>query len=429
MSFLTLSAGSVDITPTEPVPLAGMGGRPRKSQRIGSRLEANAALLTQDDTKALLISVDLLYAGAELTNAVRTHAETHGIASQNVIIIASHTHYAPATDPTKPLIGEPCARYVQFVATKLKTLVDSVVQEPGHSVAAVSTQIDTDLNVNRRRRWPYPTITRDGLKLRPSTVMAPNLKGPRDHQIEFVRFIDQAGTVKGIFWKFACHPTGYPEADNVSAEYPGDVRESLRKTIGGDLPVLFFQGFTGDVRPNLLGTQSFWRRLQTIRQGPNFGTPTLEQWQQWRNQLVLQCQQGLFAQPARPIVGRLSCRSISLPLSDLLENSGSIKQQAGTKTLEITRLAFENDLEVLMISAEVCSTYGDLFGAKNRWHVGYTNDVVGYLPTTDQILDGGYEPTGSLKVMGLPSPFKRGVESQLLDAVSRLRTSIETTPS
>jgi hypothetical protein len=428
MSLLTLSAGSADITPSESVPLAGMGGTPRQSQTIFSRLEANAALLKQDETKVLLISVDLLYAGAELTNAVRAHAETNGIASQNVIIVASHTHYAPATDTTKPLIGEPCARYIQFVVTKLKSLVDFVVREPGNIVTAVSTQIDTDLNINRRRRWPYPTLTSEGLKLRSTTVMAPNREGPRDHQIEFVRFVDQAGTVKGIFWKFACHPTGYPETADISAEYPGDVRESLRTTIGVNLPVLFFQGFTGDVRPNLLGAQSFWQRLQRIRQGPNFGTPTLEQWRDWRNQLVLRCQQGFSVQPTRLISGRLSCRSISLPLSDLLENPDVTEKVTGAKTLEITRLAFENDLELLLISAEVCSTYGNLFGTNNSWHIGYTNDVVGYLPTTDQILDGGYEPTGSLKVMGLPSPFKPGVESQILDAVSRLRTSIESVP-
>jgi len=421
MHPLQLRASSTDITPTKLMALAGMGGATRTSRNIRSPLETNAVLIEQDTTQVLIISIDLLYAGAALVDAVRSHAASHGIDQSNVIIVASHTHYAPATDLAKPLIGRTDDAYLDTLIASIKKLIDSVVEQPPEIVIPVLSAFETTLNINRRYRWPYPTISRDGFKLGPTMVMAPKPDGPRDGQVGLIKFLSQTGDIRAVFWKFACHPTGYPNPLDVTAEYPGDVRAAFRKVTKHDLPVIFFQGFTGDVRPNLVGDRSLRTAINTLRAGPGFGIPTLSQWQQWLDHLVGQSVDCLLQPSGKKILGKLECHSVNHPLSDLLTDQAGAPTNTKSKMLELKRVAFSDQWECLLISAEVCAPYGELFGSANTWHIGYMNDVVGYLPTTEQILEGGYEPHGSLSVMGLSSGFKPGIEDKLSDLVQQLR--------
>jgi hypothetical protein len=53
--------------------------------------------------------------------------------------------------------------------------------------------------------------------------------------------------------------------------------------------------------------------------------------------------------------------------------------------------------------------------------LGYTDGVVGYLPTADDYPDGGYEVVDAHRYYGMPGPFRRGTAEQLVDAVVNLR--------
>ena len=108
---LRCAGASIDITPDHSVPLAGVEGRNEGWQSVTSRLEANALLLGEGDDRVLFISADLLYFGAALVDAVRRCAAACGIRSDAVILAASHTHFAPATDRSKPRLGRVDAAY------------------------------------------------------------------------------------------------------------------------------------------------------------------------------------------------------------------------------------------------------------------------------------------------------------------------------
>ncbi len=52
--------------------------------------------------------------------------------------------------------------------------------------------------------------------------------------------------------------------------------------------------------------------------------------------------------------------------------------------------------------------------------LGYTDGVVGYLPTWDEYPHGGYEVVDSHRYYGMPAPFAQGSAERLVDAVTRL---------
>src|SRR5712664_2968873 len=67
------AVGSIDITPDDSfgaLPIAGHPGRRKPAQGVADALEANALVLRSGERAALFVSLDLLYVGAEIKNAL-----------------------------------------------------------------------------------------------------------------------------------------------------------------------------------------------------------------------------------------------------------------------------------------------------------------------------------------------------------------------
>ena len=122
-----LAAASIDITPQNPLPLAGYRRRPDRFSRVRDPLEVNGVLLRQGDRVAVILSADLLYVTDHLKDLVlgRLSREFSG-APFSVIFGASHTHSAPAVDDTKPVLGTANRNYVEFVAVQVMKLIDAL---------------------------------------------------------------------------------------------------------------------------------------------------------------------------------------------------------------------------------------------------------------------------------------------------------------
>lgn len=92
---LDAGIGSVDITPTDPVSLAG-SPTPIKSTSISSRLYARALVLSDGRQKAVIVTLDTLKYPVEHSQRARQQIEkVTGIPVANIIICSSHTHRGP----------------------------------------------------------------------------------------------------------------------------------------------------------------------------------------------------------------------------------------------------------------------------------------------------------------------------------------------
>ena len=86
-------------------------------------LEINAVAFQDGNQAALLIAIDTLIAGPDLTTAAAALARDSFGDGAVALVAASHTHFAPATDPTRPMLGELTAAYAEGVHTALQQVV------------------------------------------------------------------------------------------------------------------------------------------------------------------------------------------------------------------------------------------------------------------------------------------------------------------
>ena len=145
--------------PSSPVglPLAGFLRRAQRGLPCGVQddpLEINAAAFRDGDQAALLIAIDTLIAGPDLTAAADALAQECFGPGAVALVAASHTHFAPATDRTRPMLGEIAPAYVAAVHDALRQVVVELrVAQTGPSVGLASCVASA--NVHRRRRWPF----------------------------------------------------------------------------------------------------------------------------------------------------------------------------------------------------------------------------------------------------------------------------------
>jgi len=205
---LNVSAGRADITPNEPQRLSGFVSRRANFKRVNDRLEVNGALLGDGVHRVLFLSFDLLYVGPGLSEALTSYcAAQYGVENSAVFLTASHTHFAPSTDETKPLLGEANAAYIHDVEVAAKRLVDELFSRQGKTVELQLLTTHSDAAVNRRlMRW----IVGPPKGLQRTAVIAPNPDGPVDRAIYVLAAKDGEGAVSAVFWNYACHPVAFP---------------------------------------------------------------------------------------------------------------------------------------------------------------------------------------------------------------------------
>jgi hypothetical protein len=421
---LCLSAATEDITPPKPFPLAGHSGRRNPFKRVHDPLELNGILLRQGHRAIVLVTADLLYVTEDLEKAaLHVLKNKWGLEDVTVLLGASHTHFAPSVDASKPALGRTIAEYESFVRERLAALMDKLATDPGVPVDLHYAFGEASHAVNRRRLgWQ---VRREGIKH--TTAMVPNPKGPKDETVRLITLRNAEGIPLGAIWNYACHPTGFPDLSAVTSEYPGVVRAALRRAVGQpNFPVLFFQGFAGNIRPPAYDQSK--RPVMVVRRflnGTAFGSFTPEQYEAWSTSLaerVVPLLQGNKMGPAE-----LKHTSARLPLDTIL--SGAPKD----RTLRVDTLALASGVRLVSLSAEVMAEYmprlRPIFAPDQLIPVGYTGWVFGYLPTRDMLFEGGYEVCGFLPLFNLSGHFEKSVEERVVGLVRKAaRNGVEGTP-
>ena len=150
-SIFWVSAGTAEVTPHRTLPLAGyrtFAGR--RAHNSADPLEVNAIVIRNGDTLCAFVSFDFLYVGGEIRRAV-TDALKSVVAPENLFMAASHTHFAPATDPQLPRLGVANADYVQYVARVTADLICETVAAEGRRAVLQYAVGAADHSINRLR--------------------------------------------------------------------------------------------------------------------------------------------------------------------------------------------------------------------------------------------------------------------------------------
>ena len=409
-------AATCDVTPRDrQTRLAGFASRTAPVSTILDPIEISALLLEGAERRCLIFSFDLMIVGSELQDLILAKLRELGFGADEMVLLASHTHSAPATDRACAPLGTPDAEFVEDLACATENLVREILRQPRSKVSLNIYQGQLSHSVNRRRYWPFPTVSRaHGLRL-PGVTLSPSPSGPKDEQatVVLLQTIDN-GQPLGVIWHYTCHPTAVVPDNVISSDYPGAVRLALRECFG-QIPCLFAQGFCGDVRPDIkpsprkVGLRERVERLvRIVAFGNLFPTLSSDDWVRWSTSLAARVRDIARGDPAKAFAPlNLRTGSASIPLGDFFQ--GAIPDKM--LTAKIVRIG--EGLEIVALSAEVTVEWQRILDSAKppierriRLYVGYLGALFGYLPTAAQVAEGGYEVDGFQPLFGLSGHFE-----------------------
>ncbi len=369
-----------DVTPAVPVPLAGHASRTSSAPSVASPLAVRVLVLDDGSRRLVLAVADALWWPPEAAPAMRQRVAARlGTTPACVWLHATHTHSAPQTSNRfAPTLGE--------FRPEFTDALEAAVSDAGTEAIATLTDVTLALGearerigVNRRRPTP------EGIS------MAPNDDIRVDDRVRGARLTSADGVVATVV-HHACHPT--TTGDNaVSSDWPGAMARDLDADGG---VTLFLQGCAGDTRPDLRFASDRFR-LGGEADAVDLG--------------------GRIAAAAR--------RALAAPRAgawrELEVETGAVdvRLEDGT-ALSLTAVGahLAEGWRVVGLACEPVLRYQR--AAPEAWVCGYTNGMLGYVPTAGQRVEGGYEPIGSLKHFHLSAPFDADTEPAVVAEIQRL---------
>lgn len=403
--------------------LAGYAGQPRFSDSVDAPLELNVIALrsSQDTRPIILLSGDLLYWTGELRDGIAQRLSgDRSFNRESLLLFASHTHTAPSTDRTKPLLGRVHSSFLELLEETAATLVHRALRETPIEIRMRHKRIALDHALCRRRIGFRFDPKR--LRVHREVYMGPNRKATDRDEADIIDFVDQEGLTRALLWLYACHPTGYPLKSRIHPDYPGVVRNQIRSVTNAPLPVVFMQGAAGDRRPNTIGSAvTFRQRLLGLFGRQVFPRFDKDGWRNWSGTMADRVARTCVHHNGwKQINGVPALYQSEIPLTQLIQGNPPVIWPS----VELRLLRLGKDFVILVISAEVVSCYRRLTSALSpRTQIllaGYQGQTFGYLPTDNMVRQGGYEASGFFKYFGLDGQFRPGLQTRVLGDVARL---------
>ena len=399
----------VNITPPIGTPLGGYAARKGVSQGIHDDLYATALVLEEKGVTLALIIADLVAIPREVGDNVRTIVQSSvGIAPDNVLIAATHTHSGP--DLLFGDQGLASAAYVEVLGDTLAGAVHAAWHNLQPAEVGVNQGHIEGIGVNRR-----------------------NPEGkPVDPQVGVLQ-VNWQGDQKAVLVNYTCHPVVLgPDNLLITADFPGYMVRAVERTMEGRATAIFTNGAAGDIntghsadlsaigapipgrtfeRAEMLGTMLAGEVLKVMEMVHLNAETLLSS----RRKMILL---SLRSIPPREEVERLVQEKQSA--LQALTNTGATKEELAQAEIEAfhARLllkqakdrekvgspkAAQVELQALRIGDCALITFpGEMFVEiglnikkkspfKYTYIVGYANDYVGYLPTKEAFDDSDYE--------------------------------------
>ena len=408
---LDAGVGSVDITPTEPVSLAG-SPTPIKSTSISSRLYARALVLSEGGQKAVIVTLDTLKYPVEHSQRARQQIEkVTGIPVANIIICSSHTHRGPLW-----------SYYPDQLVTPITEAVVQAVRDLTPCTLGMSKGRAEGVSECRR-------VIKDGhawnrWQLKPEEQDKYPAEGPVDPEFDVLAVTAKDGRHKAVVYNFACHAANTRDLA-VSADFPADVQQHVQKHLGYEVATLFLTGACGDINPiysvrrNLFGERLGGGIVQCLDKLDPISKP------------VLALESREFQMPGRENP-EFKEAEVARSWPGQLEHYR--KAFADMKTREkpsyqyfITGLRIGDDFAIVTNANELFCSIGMSIKKqspfKHTMTVEQTNGAHGYLPTAKAFEGGSYETWFGLHSY-LSTKADEIIERESLDILTRLKKSL-----
>ncbi len=422
-----------DITPPLGTTMMGFGGRDMEHGCTGVHdpIHTRALYLESGGETALIMGYDLCFLGrADADRFKGAIGRVMDIAPRQIFLNTSHNHVGPKAGTWYSAGYEADDRdyLIQLeAATVNAALAARENARPATMRAGVTA---SKLPVNRRRRMP------DG-----SIENRPNPAGRAYDKLPIVLFEDKAGQPVCLLFSISCHPS-MMNGWEISAEYPGAAMDRLDAHLGKTCS-LFLQGVGGDAKPLVIG------------RGTDAWIPGTWELMDEAGAIVAGEVIGALSE-LKPVKPALASASEEMHwaleeappkafFEDIVANTPEDRQAKDVqfmwarKTLETIEkdlplptdvplslhgIRLGDGLRLVGIEGEALHGWGyfiqDFYKDGLTVPLGYTDGQGMYLPTTEQLPEGGYEVV-SFWEYGYPAQLAAGMEDEVRRALVALK--------
>ena len=406
-------AAKVDITPEGPIWMAGYAARTKPSEGVLMPLHAKA-LAIDDGHKGRIVFV-----GADIIGFPKSVAEEIAIAAlkeyklerSQLVLNASHTHSGPVVWPNlSPMYFFSAAERAKVDAFTRK-LVGQTVDLIGTAIGNLKpAQVEYDLGQSN-----FASYRRN-----------PERKGPTDHAVPTLRVRDAKGQLTAVLFGYSCHNTTLTgEFYQLSGDYAGFAQAEVEAKFPGSV-ALFTSGCGGDQNPYprsaLVHAKTHGHELaESVIASAGRKGEVLKGRIRSRYQMIdlpfqpfgrndfeedLKSANRYVVSRAKVILTAMDNRSISrelaYPIQAIKLGQASVVTMGGEVVVDYClRLRRETGNDKLFV-------------------MGYSNDVMCYIPTKKIVEEGGYEAKDSFMYYGMPAPLKGEIEEIIIDKVKAL---------
>jgi neutral/alkaline ceramidase-like enzyme len=418
----------VDITPGEPIWLAGYASRDHAFEGKLHPLWVKAlALQDAQGKRAVLVTSDLLGFPKDMSDRIRDRLKSKlQLERAQIILNSSHTHSAPVIGKSLlgmyHLIDEAGHEKIQRYSAKLEDQVVASVEEAFGALQPVqlaSANGVTRFAVNRRNNTER------------KIAATHDLNGPVDHAVPVIRVTGADGKPLAVVFGYACHCTTL-SAYQVSGDYAGFAQVALEEALPG-CNAMFFAGCGANQNPLprrtvALATQygkelaaSVERVLAETMKPLEASMATAYQ----EKELLLQ--EPISRDKLESIVktGSPYLRGCAQALLDELD-AGRALRTSYPYPVVMWKLGAQ---AIVALGGEVVVDYAifikNMLG-HDAFVMGYSNDFMSYIPSVVVLEEGGYEGDTSQMLFGMPSKWQPNIEERVLTAVRELAVEVGT---
>ncbi len=419
----------VDITPTEPMFLAGYASRTHESEGTLHKLWAKALVLQDAAGKrAVLITTDLLGMPKEMSGNIRQSLHTKfAFTKAQVLINSSHTHTGPVLHNALFDIYDLDEQQHKIIRSYSQNLETKIIDLVGKAIQNIQPVVLSSLNgvvrfqVNRRNNNEKELLSQEALK------------GPNDYAVPVIKVENKKGGLLAIAFGYACHPTVL-DSYQWSGDYPGFAQLALEKNHPGAM-ALFFQGAGADQNPL-----------------PRRSVPLAEQY----GKELAAAVERVLQEPMQELSPKLSVAYKEIPLAfdtplpdtalqKMVAELRDYRQRWAKRMLDFMEKKepfpthYPYPVQVWKLGEQVMASLGGELVIQyaidikkrhgvNSFILGYSNDVMSYIPSEKVLGEGGYEGAMVHWVYGLPAKWATGIQEQILNTVDELMAAVEKNP-
>lgn len=471
MTTFRAGAAALPLEPPLGLPMVGFIRQKQNALGYGWPLEATAVAFERGDVRVVLCGVDIVaIVPPEVEGLLQRVSTATGAATDGILLNWSHTHLAPPGGVFHgAIVGRLDEEVMKSVEAFSRVIQDKIVSvctmavERLESAVVVWGQREVDLAVNRRER------TADGSN--GGSILGWNPDELIDNQVTVLQARRPDESVIATAVGFGCHPvtTGY-DMYIYSADFPGPMRDVVRKVTGGEC--VYLQGAAGNVLPKFAFTDTeaaaermgirlgiaalesvadrYSRPVEVIMEQEGSVTPITRYRLRYGDSEppALSAAADMVTVPLMPLPSLADVEALRAQYDDDLERaaaSGDVGREKiayyhaawarrieaqlkdGTAPTSVTAPVHAvriGDGVIVSGPGETFTEYG--IAVKERgpgtptFYAGYTNGLLGYLPTAREYQFGGYEAGYGYRSVGLPSLFDPSVERICVETGVRL---------